>query len=117
MIIWSGVLSNRCFYRCRGDDGSATNYLHEVTYKQDEITSSYVLTHNESTTRANGTSPTIGHDVVKQCRDYCIQGYSLGCDPSNPTQTPYLFDYAKRCVLCYDIECEFVKSRVCIKLA
>ena len=114
MIIWSGLGNDgKYYYRCLGTNNTTGTFLHRATYDNAKIASCFVLRHNECTTRHDGTSPTIGHGDAKQSRDYCIQGYSLGCTPTDEQRKPVLFDYASEHVVCYDIEAEFTTKSAC----
>lgn len=113
MIIWSGFINGNWYYRCLGPDGTMSTALHEAPLYEEALESCTMIRHNESTTRTNGTSPTIGHGVSKTSRDYCIHGYGVGSSLGDLSQEPPLFNYATDHALAYDLEIEFVSRGEC----
>ena len=114
MIIWSGLVNDRYFYRCLGTQEAHSSVLHEAVNYCPVFSNYTLLRHNESTTRSLGTTPTIGNGhTSKCCRDYCIAGYSVGSDTKDPYKEPELFNYSKHHMLCYDIETEFAGNSEC----
>ena len=71
------------------------------------------LSYNEGTGHRDGSSPTIGHDLSKLCRDVSMSGYCVGINMQDSKTAPFLIDYVTNHILCYDIECEFAGNAYC----
>jgi len=113
MIIWSGLINGTWYYRSLGPSSEMSTALHKIKPYGDLVSSYRMIRHNESTTRSNGTSPTIGHDTAKISRDYCIQGYGVGSPIDEQSKEPHLFNYEADHALAYDLETEFVSKGEC----
>ena len=69
------MYKSRMLAKCLGSQGDLNTRLR---YIPSQIDSNYMICHNEGTDHKDGTSPTIGHDSSKLCRDQSMSGYCVG---------------------------------------
>mmetsp|Transcript_2713 Transcript_2713/g.7222 ORF Transcript_2713/g.7222 Transcript_2713/m.7222 type:complete len:926 (+) Transcript_2713:17548-20325(+) len=110
MIIWIGEYNGSLFYRHLGHNGCVNPMLTHVNIS---IKDTYLLSHNEGTDATDCTTPTIGYGSAKLCRDMSMSGYCVGTSVEDDTKLPFLIDYQKNHIMCYDIESEFAGKSGC----
>ena len=74
MILWIGDYCGVTSIRCLGANGVASRCIRKLEPYNNVPR---VLRHREGTTRLGGTSPSIGSDEARKCKDYSIMGFNV----------------------------------------
>ncbi len=104
MILWIGDYCGTIAVRTLGANGVASRCIRTLKPYNNVPK---VLRHREGTTRLNGTSPSIGSDKARKCRDYSLMGFNVGSYTNGSTEPPTELGPNNCCVMAYDIESVF----------